>query len=156
MPVVTGETKSTKEEFLDIFERQAAQIINPELCLCGGILGTLEVAAMAEPHGIMVSPHNYNGTVIATAAALHICAVASNFLIIEYFLNIKPACDAIMKGELVLDNGFFELPTAPGLGIDIDKEELLRHPYKEMPREFPIKGVANYDWEGPRKEDYVK
>ena len=155
MPVVTGETKYTKEEFKDVFEKRAAQVINPDICICNGILGTLEIAAMAEPYAVMFSPHNYNSTIIGTAASVHIGAVASNFLIAEYFLNLKPACDEIVINPLKLDKGFIELPTMPGLGIDIDMERLLQHPYKEFKLEFPVKGIAYYYEEAPRKEDYV-
>jgi galactonate dehydratase len=150
MPIVTGETKYTKEDFKDVFEKRAAEIINPDICLCGGILGILEIAAMAEPYAVMFTPHNYNSTIVATAATAHASAVASNFLIAEYFLNLKPACDEITINPLKVSDGFMELPTTPGLGIDIDMEKLKAHPYKEFKKEFPIKGVAQYHEEYPR------
>lgn len=155
MPVVTGETKYTKEDFKTIFEKQAADIINPDICICNGILGTLEIAAMAEPYSVMLSPHNYNSTIVGLAASLHVGAVATNFIITEHFLNVKPACDEIVINPPILKDGFFEIPTASGLGVDIDMDKLLAHPYQEFKREFPIKGVAQYAEEGPRKEDYI-
>lgn len=155
MPVVTGETKYTKEDFKTIFEKQAADIINPDICICNGILGTLEIAAMAEPYSVMLSPHNYNSTIVGLAASLHVGAVATNFIITEHFLNVKPACDEIVINPPILKDGFFEIPTASGLGVDIDMDKLLAYPYQEFKREFPIKGVAQYAEEGPRKEDYI-
>ena len=155
MPVVTGETKYTKEDFKEVFEKEAADIINPDICVCNGILGTLEIAAMAEPYGVMVSPHNYNSTVVGLTASLHVAAVTTNFLMVEHFLNLKPACDRIVIDGPVLKDGFFELPTKPGLGVDINMDELLAHPYKEFKREFPIKGVAHYEEEGPLPEEYL-
>lgn len=155
MPIVTGETKYTKEDFKEVLEKRAAHIINPDIAICNGILGTLEIAAMSEPYAMMFSPHNYNSPVVAMAATVHASAVASNFLIAEMFLNVKSACDEIVINPLKFDNGFIELPTAPGLGVDLDLQKLLRHPYQEFKREFPVKGVANYYEEGPRREDYT-
>ncbi|MDR1019366.1 MAG: mandelate racemase/muconate lactonizing enzyme family protein [Synergistaceae bacterium] len=150
MPVVTGETKYTKEDFKGIFEKRAAEIINPDICLCGGILGTMEIAAMAEPYAVMFSPHNYNSTIFGLAATVHASVSASNFLIAEYFVNLAPACEEITINPLKLNGGFIELPTGPGLGIDVDMEKLKAHPYKEFKKEFPIKGVAQYHEEQPR------
>ncbi len=144
IPVVTGENLCTKEDFREAFEKRAADIINPDVCICRGILGTLEIASMAEPYCLMLSPHNYNSTIIGMAATVHVAAVASNFLIAEHFLNIKPACDKIVINPLKFKDGFLELPSAPGLGVDIDLKELEKHPYQEFKKEFPVKGVAQY------------
>jgi galactonate dehydratase len=154
MPIVTGETKYTKTDFKEVFEKRAAEIINPDICISNGIQGLMEIAAMAEPYSVMVSPHNYNSTIIGLAATVHASAVATNFIIAEMFLNIKPACDEIVINPLRFDKGFIDLPTSPGLGVDIDMDKLLQHPYKEFKKVFPVKGVSQYYEESPRKEDY--
>jgi galactonate dehydratase len=153
-PIVTGETKYTKNEFKDVFEKRAADIINPDVCACNGIQGMLEIAAMAEPYNVFLSPHNYNSTAIGLAATIHVSAVATNFLIAEMFLNFKEACDEIVINPLKIENGFIDLPTDPGLGMDIDMDALQRHPYKELKKVFPVKGVAQFYEEYPRKEDF--
>ncbi|HWR59981.1 MAG TPA: mandelate racemase/muconate lactonizing enzyme family protein, partial [Clostridia bacterium] len=155
MPLVTGETKYSKYEYKEVFEKRAAEIINPDTCVCNGILGMLEIASMAEPYSVLLSPHNFNSTVVGMAATVHVSAVASNFLIAEMFLNIKEGCDAIAVNPLKLDNGFIDLPAEPGLGVDINMEELLKRPYKVFERKFPFKGAAQYYDEFPRKEDYI-
>ena len=155
MPVVTGETKYTKTDFKEVFEKRAAEIINPDICAANGILGVMEIVAMAEPYSVMISPHNYNSTIIGLAATVHASAVATNFIIAEMFLNIKSACDEIVINPLKFDNGFIDLPTTPGLGIDINLERLKEHPYKEFKKVFPVKGVAQYYDESPRKQDYI-
>jgi galactonate dehydratase len=127
--VVTGETFFTKSEFLPVFENRMADVINPEICACGGILTALQLADMAEPHNICYSPHNCNGSIIALAAALHVCAAAGNFSIAEMFVNMKPGCDLIDLRPLQIKDGYAQLPTEPGLGIDIDIDEMRRHPY---------------------------
>lgn len=155
MPVVSGETKYTKEDFKELFEHGAADIINPDICICNGILGTMDIASMAEAYAVMVSPHNYNSTIIGLAASIHVGAAVTNFIAAEYFLNVKPACDEIAITAPKLEKGFFKLSSEPGLGVDIDMGKLLEHPYMELKREFPIKGVAHYYEEGPAPNDFV-
>jgi galactonate dehydratase len=81
LPVVTGEELYTKQEFQGVFEKRAADIINPDVCNCGGILELREIAAMAETYHIAVSPHNYNSTTLGLAATLQAAAGMPNFLL---------------------------------------------------------------------------
>ena len=131
LPVVTGEEIYTKTEFRDVLERRAADIINPDVCNCGGILELREIAAMAEPHHVAVSPHNYNSTTVGLAATLQASAGMPNFLITEYFVNFEDVGRAISRSPLTVENSHIAVPTAPGLGIDLDEEALRRHPYRE-------------------------
>lgn len=151
-PVVTGETLYNKESFKDVFEKQAAEIINPDTCVCNGILGMMELASMADPYSVLMSPHNFNSSVVGLAATVHVSAAIPNFLIAELFINIKDGCDAVASKTLELDHGFIELPTEPGLGVDINMEALAAHPYQVFERKFPFRGAAQYSDEFPRKE----
>jgi galactonate dehydratase len=72
IPVMTGEELYTKSEFRQVFEKRAADIINPDVCNVGGILELKEIAAMAEPSLVVVSPHNYNSTMMGLAATVPI------------------------------------------------------------------------------------
>jgi galactonate dehydratase len=131
LPVVTGEEIYTKTEFRDVLERRAADIINPDVCNCGGILELREIAAMAEPHHVAVSPHNYNSTTVGLAATLQASAGMPNFLITEYFVNFEDVGRAISRTPFTVESSHIALPTAPGLGIDLDEDALRRHPYRE-------------------------
>jgi galactonate dehydratase len=131
LPVVTGEEIYTKTEFRDVLERRAADIINPDVCNCGGILELREIAAMAEPHHVAVSPHNYNSTTVGLAATLQASAGMPNFLITEYFVNFEDVGRAISRSALTVENSHIAIPTAPGLGIDLDEDALRRYPYHE-------------------------
>jgi len=97
IPVVTGEELYTKAEFREVFERRAANIINPDVCNCGGILELKEIAAMAEPYDIVVSPHNYNSVTAGLGATLQICAHIPNFLICEYFVNFTEVGNQVQR-----------------------------------------------------------
>jgi galactonate dehydratase len=131
LPVVTGEELYTKTEFREVLERRAADILNPDVCNCGGILELREIAAMAEPYHVALSPHNYNSTTVGLAATLHAAAGMPNFLITEYFVNFEEVGAAIARPAFSVEDGYITLPTAPGLGIDLDEVELARHPFRE-------------------------
>jgi galactonate dehydratase len=145
LPIVTGEELYTKTEFRTIFEKQAADIINPDVCNCGGILELKEIAAMAEPYLVVVSPHNYNSTTVGLAATLQVAACIPNFLITEYFVNFKARGDEVAVAPFRVDNGYIMLPTTPGLGLELKEAELAKHPY----REFPPRALRHAGDEGP-------
>lgn len=152
MPVMTGETFYNKMEFKNVLESHCADYINPDTCSTAGITGMIELATMAEPYCVMLSPHNYNSSVVGLAATVHLSAVIPNFVIAECFVNIKPGCDRVASKGLVLDHGFFELPTEPGLGVDIDMNALKEQPFEP----FHLTSLPQYSFEYPRKEDFVK
>lgn len=133
LPVVTGEEAYLKIEFQEIIQRRVADILNPDVCVCGGILELREIAAMAEPYHIAVAPHNYNSTTVGLAATLHASAGMPNFLITEYFVNFEEMGRAINRTPFVVNASHIELPTTPGLGIDLDEEALAQRPYRERP-----------------------
>jgi galactonate dehydratase len=80
-----------------------------------------------------MSPHNYNSTTLGLSSTVHASAVMPNFIITEYFLPFVEFCDKISPNQLKPKNGYIDLPTAPGLGIDIDEEALKQHPAKVYP-----------------------
>ena len=138
IPVVTGEALYTKAAFREVFERRAADIINPDVCNCGGILELKEIAAMAEPHYVAVAPHNYNSTTIGLAASVHAAALMPNFLILEYFVNFEETGLEIADDPLVPRDGMIELPDRPGLGTTLRESALEARPYaRHPPRDFP-------------------
>jgi galactonate dehydratase len=145
IPVVTGEELYTKFEFREVFEKQAADIINPDVCNVGGILELKEIAAMAEPYFVVVSPHNYNSTTVGLAATLQVSACIPNFLITEYFVNLEPFGKSIAVRPFEVVNGYIQLPDTPGLGLELDEAALARHPYQP----FPPRAHRQYYEEGP-------
>ncbi len=147
IPIVTGETLFTKEQFLGVFKNRAADIINPDIGAIGGILPMLEIASMAEPHAVSVSPHNHNTMLVGLAATLHTAAVIPNFLISEYFVNQEePSADIAVK-PIEVKNGWIELPAEPGLGIDVKVERLLARPYEQLSKP----ALPDYTMEFPRE-----
>src|SRR5207302_7453619 len=120
IPIVTGEALYTKEQFAQCLAMRAADILNPDICAIGGISALLDISVMAQPHAVVMSPHNYNSPLIGMAATVHVSAVIPNFRITEYFVNFEDICRDIATVSLSVNEGWIDLPTAPGLGIDID------------------------------------
>lgn len=145
IPVVTGEELYTKFEFREVFEKQAVDIINPDVCNVGGILELKEIAAMAEPYYVVVSPHNYNSTTIGLSATLQVSAAIPNFLITEYFVNLEELGKNISTNPIEVIDGYIELPTEPGIGMALKEDILLNYPYKQ----FPQRNLRQYYEEGP-------
>lgn len=134
IPVATGERIHSRFEFRELFELQAADIVQPDLAHFGGILETRKLAATAETHYVLIAPHNVCGP-IATAANLHLAACTPNFKIQEHFndfadawvLDLAPGLPAVD-----LQDGCFVLPTAPGLGVKIDWDAVAEHPRERV------------------------
>ena len=143
IPVVTGEELYTKFEFREVFEQRAADILNPDVCNVGGILELKEIAAMAEPHFVAVSPHNYNSTTVGLAATIRASATMPNFLITEYFVNLEEFGREVSIEPFEMVDGYIDVPSTPGIGIDLDPDALARFPYQQ----FPPRNVARS--EGP-------
>lgn len=145
LPIVIGEATYTKTGFRPLLEKRCADILNPDVACVGGILELKEIAAMAEPYLVAVSPHNYNSTVIGLAATVHASAAMPNFIITEYFVPLVEFGDRVSPNQLKPVNGYIELPARPGLGVDIDEEALKRHAAKP----YPLRNLRHPADEGP-------
>ncbi len=131
LPIATGERIHDRIEFREIFELQAADIIQPDISHLGGLLETRKLAATAETHYVMVAPHNVGGPVL-TAANLHLAACTPNFKIQEHFNDFADsAIKAVAPGLPEVVDGHFDLPQAPGLGVELDLDALEAFPRQE-------------------------
>ena len=123
IPIATGERLLTKYEFVEIFQKQAAQIIQLDVGHCGGILESKKIASMAEAHYASIAPHMYCGPV--AAAAVQVATCSPNFLILEF--NRTTLHADILQEPIVFDAGYIVPPTSPGLGADLNEDVLARH-----------------------------
>ncbi|HLZ07769.1 MAG TPA: galactonate dehydratase [Chloroflexota bacterium] len=138
VPIATGENLYTKYEFRELLVKQAADIIQPDICIAGGILELKKIAAMAEAFYVPVAPHNPMGPV-ATAVNVQFAASTPNFLILEYIADDRPPRRDLVKEPIRLKDGYLELPTAPGLGIELNEDAFPRFPYRTWHRVSPIR-----------------
>jgi galactonate dehydratase len=128
MPVATGERIHDRIEFRELFESQAADIIQPDLGHIGGILEMRKLAATAETHYVLVAPHNVGGSVL-TAASLQLAGCTPNFKILEHFNDFADAeIKKVVKGAPEVVDGYFTLSDKPGLGVELDTDAAAEFP----------------------------
>lgn len=130
VPIATGERLVTRYEFRPVLEKQAAHVLQPDLCHCGGLWEAKKIAAMAETYYVGIAPHNPLGPV-ANAAALHFALSTPNFLIQEDMLSDVPWRWEVVQHALKTEGGYWLKTDAPGLGIEVNEQAAARHPFKQ-------------------------
>lgn len=128
IPVATGERLTTKYEFARVLATGAAAILQMNLGRVGGLLEARKIAAMAEAHYVQVAPHLYCGPVVG-AANIHLAASIPNFLILESIERWGGFHAELLKTPIRWEDGHVLVPTAPGLGVELDEAVALAHPY---------------------------
>ena len=129
VPLATGERLYSRWEFKRLFQQGAVDVIQPDVALCGGILETRKICAMAEAFDIAAAPHAPYGPV-ALAATLQVDACTPNVFIQEQSLGIHynkgfDLLDFIKNKEVFqYKDGFVDLPTLPGLGLEMDIDRI--------------------------------
>jgi len=119
LPIATGERVFTKWGFREVLEKHAATILQPDLCHAGGITEVRLIAGMAEAYYAAIAPHNPLGP-ISLAAGIHIAASIPNFVCQEQVsLGV-----GYLKKPFTVRRGYLDLPTGPGLGIELDEDAL--------------------------------
>ncbi len=132
IPVATGERLHTMYEYRELFELQACDIIQPDITHFGGILNTKKLAAWAEAYYMLIAPHNVGGP-ISTAAALHLAACTTNFKIQEHFNDFAEAyVKKAAPGNPEIEDGYFALPSGPGLGVTLDEDVVAANPRRRV------------------------
>ncbi|GJE69442.1 galactonate dehydratase [Methylorubrum podarium] len=129
VPIAAGERLVDRPEFEDLFRARAVDVVQPDICHCGGLLEAKKIAAMAEAVSVGVAPHNPLGP-IAGAAALHFAVSTPNHLIQEEMVGAVPWYFEVVRGPIRRVDGCWLVPEAPGLGIEVDEAVAARHPFK--------------------------
>jgi galactonate dehydratase len=142
VPIATGEMLYTKYAFRDILAGGAADIIQPDLLICGGLLEAKKIAAMAEAHYVTVAPHSPLGPV-STAVAVHFAASTPNFLILEYQPDQSGPSRELVRKPLVLEDGHIRIPDQPGLGIELNEAAFAGKPLKPWRRALVVESDGN-------------
>ncbi|MEM2905627.1 MAG: galactonate dehydratase [Candidatus Bathyarchaeia archaeon] len=133
IPIATGERLFTRYGFRELLEKRAVDIVQPDPCVCGGIMECKRIAAMADTYYVWLAPHNPMSPV-GTAVCAQIAASTPNFLILEYIPDDRPPRSEIVKEPLKLEDGYLKPPEKPGLGVELNEEALAKYPYKEVDR----------------------
>ncbi|HKJ66527.1 MAG TPA: galactonate dehydratase [bacterium] len=134
LPIATGERIFTKWGFREILEKGAASILQPDLCHAGGITEVRLIAGMAESYYAAIAPHNPLGP-ISLAAGIQLAASIPNFLCQEQV----SLGEGYLKEPFEVNEGYIPLPTKPGLGIELDEDQLA--------------DKIGHDWQNPQTYD---
>ncbi|MFC1989984.1 mandelate racemase/muconate lactonizing enzyme family protein [Chloroflexota bacterium] len=120
VPIAAGETYCTKYGFRQLIDKQAADILIVDLQRVGGITEWMKVAAIAEAWNLPVASHVFHDI------SMHLVAAVPNGLIVEYM----PWWDVIYQTPPKVKDGYMEIPSAPGLGLELDPEALKKYEFK--------------------------
>ena len=142
VPIATGEMLYTKYEFRDVIAAEAADILQPDLLLCGGLMESKKIAAMAEAEYLTIAPHSPLGPV-STAVSTHFAASTPNFIILEYRDDSQGPMRNLILEPMKREGGYLELPQDPGLGIELNEKAFAGNPLKKWHRPFVIEPDGN-------------
>lgn len=131
IPIATGERLFSRWDFKRLLQGGYVDIVQPDLSHAGGITEVKKIASMAEAYDVALAPHCPLGP-IALAACLQVDATCYNAFIQEQSIGIHYNTDASVldyvknKEAFVYKDGFVDLPKIPGIGVEIDKDAVLR------------------------------
>jgi galactonate dehydratase len=145
-PLATGESLYSRYEFLTLLNGRGADIVQPDICVVGGITEMRKIATLAEAHFVTVAPHNPMGP-LATAVNLHFCMACPNFKILEYRIPKSAYMDAgreiegsyIQDPYLPEDGYLIPRPDRPGWGVEIDEDFIATDRYVHWERAVPTR-----------------
>jgi len=131
IPIAGGEAEYTRYGFRDFVEAGCVDIIQPDICVCGGISEALKIQTLASARNLRTIPHVW-GSGIALAAALQFCSAmplapythrpvpVQNEPVIEFDRTRNPLRDDLLTEQFTLNDGYVAVPNGPGLGVDVD------------------------------------
>ncbi|MCC9606107.1 galactonate dehydratase [Blastopirellula sp. JC732] len=147
-PIATGERLNHLAAFRDLFAAGGCEICQLDITHCGGLSEARRIAAVAEAYRIALAPHNPQGPV-STAASLEFGFSQPSYVICESVQNDVPwRYDVVDEGFQIDPKTQTVTPNErPGLGININEEEIKRHPFEQelLQRVFYEDGSVG-DW----------
>jgi len=127
VPIATGENRFRVHEFKELLYDFGVDIITPDPTTCGGLAESKAIANRAEENYIAFSPHNVCGP-IGTMACVHLGACVPNFDVLEYHALEVDWWDDLHDGDdPLIEEGYIEVPEAPGLGIELNEDVAREH-----------------------------
>jgi len=129
VPFAIGEEFSSKWAFLPYVERGLTNFARVDVCCVGGLTEARKVAGWCEAHYIDLMPHNPIGAV-CTAATVHLAAACNNCTWVEVNPRMSEGARDVFPVVLQRDGPYYPLPTAPGLGVELDEDAIGDHPFQ--------------------------
>lgn len=151
IPVCTGEDIYLAENFEPLLKDRTVSVVHPDVLTIGGAMEMKKLEMLCEKYGIAVAIHMAESP-IAFMAAVHIAASMKNVLAVEFHSADYPDWFKLVKGlkNPLIENGFVDVPDAPGLGIeDIDETTVKKYIHKDYKGFF----VDTSDWDNEWSND---
>jgi galactonate dehydratase len=130
-PICCGENIYMRWGFRELFEKQAVDIIMPDIQKCGGLMEGKKIAAMAQTYYVPIAPHSQASPVGAMATA-HMLATVPNFLVVEWHWshpgNRWERWKNFVKQGEIIEKGHIVVPDKPGIGVEMNEEYLRKLP----------------------------
>lgn len=126
VPISAGESEFTRHDFRDLAELRAADVLQPDLAIAGGITEGVRIGAIASAFNLRLAPHLWSGAP-GFAAGLALAATSSAGFILEYSLGSNPMLQELVREKFPVEGGMVEIPDRPGLGITVDEAFLARY-----------------------------
>ena len=128
VPIASGERYFEPERFAELIAKNAADVLQPDVCHLGGMLETKKVAGMAHARFLPIAPHNPTGPVM-NAMTSHLAAAIPNFSIFETVSIDVPWRKELVRETLRFEDGDLLVSDAPGLGVELNEEACAKYPY---------------------------
>jgi len=120
--ICSGENQYTRFEFLELLQRQAVDVIMPDLSKAGGIMEGKRIAEIADAFYVPIAPHNVSSP-LGMMAACHVCASVPNFFVLEFHGREIPWWSDLCEGDKpFIRNGTMQLSERPGIGVELNDE----------------------------------
>ncbi|NLC54080.1 MAG: mandelate racemase/muconate lactonizing enzyme family protein [Firmicutes bacterium] len=123
--IACGENESTRYGFKELIEVAKVDILQPDVTRCGGLSEAKRIANLAQVHHLTVVPHCWSSGIVE-AASMHLIASIPNACLLEYCKAETPIRQEISE-EIVVKDGYAEVPQKPGLGIEINEDALQKY-----------------------------
>ncbi len=133
IPIAAGETWHGRWAMADALQANAVDILQPDVCGVGGFTEAKKIISLADTHNVRLVPHVW-GTAVALAAGLHFTAIIpptppaheARISRLEFDRTYNPFRQAIVKYPIEHKDGYVQVPSGPGLGIEINRDQLNR------------------------------
>jgi L-alanine-DL-glutamate epimerase-like enolase superfamily enzyme len=130
VPIAGGECLTGLAEFRRWLDLGALDIVQPDATHCGGIGTCRRIAQVAAERGAGLIVHTGAAVGPGFMANLHVAFASPNSRFVEYALAPDNVRKELLVDPVVLRDGMIELPTAPGLGVELRPETVAAFPYQ--------------------------
>jgi D-galactarolactone cycloisomerase len=124
--IALGESEFTSWDFQDLIDRNACDILQPDLAICGGLSEGLHISSLAVANQLELAPHCW-GSAISFMAGLTLAFASPAARVIEYSLGGNPLLHQLVEQSIATKDGNFRAPDQPGWGLTIDQDFVSEH-----------------------------